>query len=192
MEPAQFYETTVFDRSSRYALSAVTVPSRSFEVSSQGVEMIDPLQVVDSIGFDKRTFVPIVERHELRDVLSSLLAERPYSPFRSPDFVRGGLRRDRPELREFVGYAIEAPLVPVESSPLSGQSAFSLLGSGSGIAAAYTTGHPVLILIVPGGIVLLGAAKGIAEAMQIGLRARLLELMGVEDPQTRRRRSPET
>ena len=41
--------------------------------------------------------------------------------------------------------------------------------------------HPLLLLLVPVGIILCGAATGIAQALRIGLRAHLLRIMGIEE-----------
>jgi hypothetical protein len=52
------------------------------------------------------------------------------------------------------------------------------------IVAALATAldaHPILLLLVPVGIILCGAATGIGQALRIGLRAHLLRLMGIEE-----------
>jgi hypothetical protein len=49
----------------------------------------------------------------------------------------------------------------------------------------YATGNPLLILAVPAGIIIRGAAYGIADALRLGLRARVLGWMGVPDPEQR-------
>lgn len=45
------------------------------------------------------------------------------------------------------------------------------------------TGRPLVIIVVPAGIIVCGAAQGIAQGLRIGLRAKVLALMGVEDPE---------
>jgi hypothetical protein len=80
-------------------------------------------------------------------------------------------------------------LVPFESSPLSAKALSDLAAAGGGIGAAvgaYATGDPLLLLAVPAGIVVCGAAHGLSEALRIGLRAKLLTLIGVDDPGTDR------
>lgn len=52
----------------------------------------------------------------------------------------------------------------------------------SAALAASVTGQPLLLLAVPAAIIVCGAAKGIAEALHIGLRARLLVWMDVDEP----------
>ena len=74
-------------------------------------------------------------------------------------------------------------MVPIESSPLYGK-ALSELFAGGGVTAAvgYLVGHPLLVFEVGGGMIVCGAARGVAEALRIGLRSKLLDLMGVDDP----------
>jgi hypothetical protein len=49
--------------------------------------------------------------------------------------------------------------------------------------------HPILLLLVPAGIILCGAATGIAQALRIGLCTHLLRLMGIETNRGLRQRS---
>jgi hypothetical protein len=49
------------------------------------------------------------------------------------------------------------------------------------VVVGFAAGHPVMLLVVPAGIILCGAATGIAQALQIGLRTHLLRVMGIED-----------
>ena len=42
-------------------------------------------------------------------------------------------------------------------------------------------GRPILLVVVPAGIIICGAATGIAQALQIGLRTHILRLMGIEE-----------
>ncbi len=102
--------------------------------------------------------------------------------------VEEQLRGNRPGgPSPFAQYLAYAPLVPFESSPLAPRALSDLAAAGGGIGAAvgaYATGDSLLLLAVPAGIVVCGAAHGLAEALRIGLRAKLLHLMGVDDPDT--------
>jgi hypothetical protein len=87
----------------------------------------------------------------------------------------------------FAQHLTYARVVPFESSPLDAKSLSELItGGGASAALAYITGHPLLALVVPGGIIVCGAARGIAEALRIGLRSKLLGLMGVHDTELSR------
>jgi hypothetical protein len=98
----------------------------------------------------------------------------------------------RRERREGVGpsafaqYLAYAPVVPFESSPLSPKSLSDLATAGGGIGGAlgaYLTGDPLLLVTIPAGIIVCGAARGVSQALEIGLRSKILGLMGVEDPE---------
>jgi hypothetical protein len=76
--------------------------------------------------------------------------------------------------------------VPFESSPLGAKALYDLVTASGGVGAAvgsYATGEPLLLLAVRAGIIVCGGARGVADALRIGLRAKLLKLMGVDDPE---------
>jgi hypothetical protein len=86
---------------------------------------------------------------------------------------------------DFAQYLTYQPVVPYESSPLGGRSLSQILataGSAAATVGTFADGHLVLLLLVPGGIIICGAASGVAEALQVGLRTKLLDLMGVAMP----------
>jgi len=56
-------------------------------------------------------------------------------------------------------------------------------GAIGGALGAYITGEPLLLLTIPTGIIVCGAARGVSQALEIGLRSKLLGLMGVEVPE---------
>jgi hypothetical protein len=83
-----------------------------------------------------------------------------------------------------------------EGTGASRRSQAKLLAAGTGgvgvgvgaVVLGVATGHPmmelsILLLIPPASIILYGAATGIAQGLQIGLRARLLRLLDVDDPE---------
>jgi hypothetical protein len=83
----------------------------------------------------------------------------------------------------FAQYLAYEPVIPFEESPLGNKSLAGLL-SASGSTGAWlvvATGHPLLLFAVPAGIVLTYAATGIGEALQIGLRAKVLAMLGIYD-----------
>lgn len=79
-----------------------------------------------------------------------------------------------------------APVVPFESSPLDAKSLAEIAtASGGGATAAVgyaATGDLLVLLVVPAAIILCGAARGVGQALNIGLRYHLLRQMGVPDP----------
>jgi hypothetical protein len=139
---------------------------------------------------------PLVEPWYLPFVIDQLLGQQPWRPDRfdrlrprgtyPPTERRRQLRGPSP----FAQYAVFTPIVPFESSPLGSKALVDLVTAGGGAGAAlgsYVTGDPILLIVAAGGIIVCGAARGISDALRIGLRARLLELMGVDDPGKRAR-----
>jgi hypothetical protein len=94
------------------------------------------------------------------------------------------------ELNFYSRAALEA-LVPVEASSPRGASLAVLATTGSanlGVGYEIANGHPLVLLYVPLGLILVGAATGVAKALEEGLHARLMhwitgeELPREEDP----------
>lgn len=192
--PVQWYETTIYNRDGGPPFSFITVPSRSMSDS----EIPDIADVQRRLGLRDRPrprMAGVIEPWALPFAIDIALGrdERSlYEPW-GPFFLEEHLRGNRPGgPSPFAQYLAYAPLVPFESSPLSAKALSDLAAAGGGIGAAvgaYATGDPLVLLAVPAGIVVCGAAHGLAEALRIGLRARLLRLMGVDDPSTDQRES---
>ena len=86
----------------------------------------------------------------------------------------------------FATRAAMEPFVPMENSPLEAQSLVSIvsrasLGGGAGAVAGLVTSGSVwaVLVSVPAGIIICGAAQGIGAALDQGLRYHLLRLMNV-------------
>jgi hypothetical protein len=86
----------------------------------------------------------------------------------------------RGKLDEFSLFLIWEHLVPFRQSPISGASLVDLLAKGSGPGAGGLLGMLagdqswLLFLTVPGGMIIGGAAYGVASALQEGLHERVL------------------
>jgi len=192
MDAAQTYETTLFDRDSGRAFTFVVVPARSFaepriaEESSRAVAARLGFDVPDDRergGLLFRT----VPSYGMPFAIELTLTPDP----RPGDWLRWELGMERlpiytrDEPSPFAEYLAFSPVVPFESSPVTSKSLGDLAAAGGGIGGAigaYATGHPLLLLAVPAGIIVCGAARGVSQALEIGLRAKLLGLMNVEDP----------
>ncbi len=186
MDPTQLYETTIYDRDGGQAFSFVTVPARSLvptrtpsfvqelaqELSIRPADapgrLLDPLEAW-SLPFFLDVSMGLREGTESFGWVSLpvTVATAPPSPFAQ--------------------YLTYAPVVPFESSPLAAKSLAELIvGGGASGAVGYVSGHPFLVLYVAAGIVICrgahGLGRGVAEALQIAARAKLLSWMGVEDP----------
>lgn len=195
--PAQTYETTIHDRDSGRAFSFLVCPARSL---GDGGGDVPPVEVVARrLGLNRRPDRPSRHWPPLNEV----------SPWALPFAIDITLGRDEEDLyrwgpfsleehlfaprrrREAMGpsafaqYVAYAPVVPFESSPLTPKSLSELAAAGGGIGGAlgaYVTGDPLLLLTIPAGIIVCGAARGVSQALEIGLRSKVLEFMGVRDP----------
>lgn len=95
------------------------------------------------------------------------------------DKARGVSSRD-----DFTRYLVNDAIVPFESSPLETKALIEIASSAGATAALgyFASEHPLILLTLPAGIVICGAAIGVGEALQQGLRAKILKLMGIRDP----------
>lgn len=193
VDPAQFYETTVHNRDGRESFSFVTIPVRSIPSGIEAPDAVGTARLLGlrepRLGDEGAIALRPVEAWSLPFLLDAMLG-RPlddFGPWRDPfwfeDYLRGPRSRSGPSA--FAQYLAYSPVVPFESSPLGPKALSELATAGGGVGAAlgaYATGDPLLLLVVPAGIIVCGAARGVADALRIGLRSKLLELMGVEDP----------
>jgi hypothetical protein len=188
MDPVQVYETALYDRNGGQGFRFVTVPVRSLSAEEvPPVEVIAQRVGLDSVDPRGAPRVEPVEAWSLPFLIDAAMG-RPDFPslweerFWLPPRVRRGPS-------EFAQYLAFAPVIPFESSPLSGKSLSDVItaagGSAGAAVGAFGTHEPLLLIAVPFGIVLCGAARGVGDALRIGLRARLLDLMHVEDPERR-------
>ena len=196
--PAQTYETTIHDRDSGRAFSFITVPARSLGEDGGDVPPVET--VAQRLGLDRK---PDRSPRRRPPILSDV------SPWALPFAIDIALGRDEDDVyrwgpffleehlfgprgaRERLGpsafaqYLAYARVVPFEASPLTPKSLSDLAAAGGGIGGAlgaYVTGDPLLLLTIPTGIIVCGAARGVGQALEIGLRAKLLGLMNVDDP----------
>ena len=107
-------------------------------------------------------------------------------PALEEDVVRIRVSR---EVRNLISEFVGEPIIPVEASPLSGESLAGLLAHvpvGATLALVATQDAPIWLLFVVGplGIVIFGAADGVASALRFGLRAKILGWLGIPDPQS--------
>lgn len=186
--PVQSYETTIFNRDGGESFTFLSVPSRSMI----GGEVPDLSTVQARLGLRDRPRRPrlagVIDPWAVPFAIDIALGRdersfyEPWGPFLVEEHLSGN-RPGGPSL--FAQYLAYSPVVPFESSPLGPKALSDLAAAGGGIGAAvgaYATGDLLLLLVVPAGIVVCGAAHGLADALRIGLRAKLLQLMGVDDP----------
>jgi hypothetical protein len=83
------------------------------------------------------------------------------------------------ELTRFIEHLSYSPVIPVELSPLDLHSLGEVLTKGSGVAVGAwagvvaSGGTPLILLTVPAGMIIGGAAAGVGHALEEGLRERI-------------------
>lgn len=192
MDAVQFYETTIYNRDDNRGFSFVTVPRRSIATGEIP---------------DAREVARLLDLHGPRDAGEYPIGVAPVDAWSLPFLLDAAMRRyigfpyefgfffDPAEPRRgttgrgptpFAQHLAFAPVVPVESSPLRNRSLSEIVTTSAGASIALgsyaATDEPLVLLATPLLIIVCGAAEGIGQALQIGLRSLLLNLMGVQDP----------
>lgn len=191
MDPVQVYETTIYNRDrTGEGFSFASVPARS--LPGGGVPSLEQLALTLEVLFLDDS--PHAFRQNLRPwglpfLIDGALGRR--APFRfyfDPDVPFG----EKQGPSRFAEYLAFEAVVPFESSPLGSKALATLVGAtataGAGLGYA-ATGEPIVLLTVPAGIVVAGAAlgvgAGVATGLAEGLRYRLRTLMGVPEDDSR-------
>jgi hypothetical protein len=207
VEPVQMYETTIRDNKSHKSVFFCTVPARSLPLiildrGTQGERELTTDEIVMDI-LELRPLFPISNTQAQRAMALLLdLSKTPLLTTRGIEFGRRTLQKllddsslgITPDRVEFTRYLVESNVVPFEASPLGGVSIEQLLmkasqvGFGGYIGFVVAGNSPLLLIAVPAGMVICGAASGLAHGLEEGLRTRIKKL--ISDPRAPRRRSP--
>jgi hypothetical protein len=93
-----------------------------------------------------------------------------------------------PALHQFAERAAYGRVLAAEASPIGAESLANLAtakgvtgAAGISVAAVAFGATPLLLIAAPVGIILVGAALGVSDALQQGLRKKLLQRMGVDE-----------
>jgi hypothetical protein len=171
LQPAQVYETTIFDRESGAGLTFVTVPLHALQYP-------DPSEALEAIGaalgFEPAELIPgeeEVAEKRLADALDEMLA---YPTEQRGPWTVLKRRLGRPE---FATYLASEATIPVEQSAVGGKTLTEILSSG-GVAYGIAQGKPLTILMGLGTIILVGPAQVIGEWGT----AKLRELLNIPGP----------
>lgn len=180
MAITQFYETTIHDSELDLAAAFIVVPGRSLPAH---LSMSEPYGLLDALGLPLAA--TIQPGWLVRAVASSLSQES--SQFLQYWPSEGHLTQPLPPIANryyrFAEYLTMAEVVPFEGSPLSAESVGNLITTASGVGlGAYTGfivagGSPLVFVLVPAGMIVFGAAAGVARALEEGLRERVLGLI---------------
>jgi hypothetical protein len=165
----QYYESSVYDRSSGEGFTFLTLPRRALaeHLSEVVLENGAPSHAYIFIAFLEPSDSELVESGDEASLLSLI------------DRARGVDAHD-----DFTRYLAHETIIPFESSPLDAKS-LTEIASATGATAAlgyFGTDHPLILITLPAGIVICGAAIGVAEALRDGLRFKILKLLGLHDP----------
>ncbi|CEP35285.1 MULTISPECIES: hypothetical protein [unclassified Halomonas] len=174
MEVKQTYETEV-SFSEGLGIRAITIPARNFNIEN--------FTTLDQVG--ERLGIRLLEEVELdwiqRAIATLLLAENQedLEGWKSDRSYLLGKFTHGPEVYKFAEYVSMAAVFPFENSPLTAESIGSLLtkaggcGAGTYIGFAVAGTTPLLFIAVPTGMIICGAAAGIAQGLEEGLRERI-------------------
>ena len=178
VDVSQFFDTTVAERRLGSAIRFISVPARAVTAPDT---LLDPQSVMHVLGFES------VQMLNSADELSSALAKMVNS-----GVVEGA---DPTEAADFTAYCLSKPLIPFEQSPLELTSLTGLLtapamGIGAFVGYVAGGGTPLIIVTVPAGMVICGAAAAVAKGLETGLQYRLLKFLGVPQAQDRVVRAP--
>ena len=184
MEIVPFYQTTVIARESDLAAQLVVVPRQSMKSSAISQ---DPVAVRDLFGI--ASFYEIPSPRFLPYAIASVLSqgEAGAAIEQFGQLVEGTAHSDEEVLR-FAEYVAFARLTPLKESPLAEVPLASILeeptvlgvGLLVGIAAAGGL-TPLVMLTVPAGIVLVGAADALAKEFPELVRGAIRKLLGPND-----------
>jgi hypothetical protein len=188
----QIYETTVVDRNSDSTGRYMVVPRRAFADSSWLPSSQHVTQKEGQILFydlvDELTDAEpqmIDTSHLVFAVATCLAASTPqgldeFGKLRAFEAIPQDLFEDQIKFAELLALA---PVVPFENSPLGLDSIGSIITRTSGVGLGAYAGFvvagnsPLLLIAVPAGMVIFGAASGVANALEQGLRERVLKLV---------------
>jgi hypothetical protein len=192
MAMLQIFETTMFSDSSSHAMHAVVVPKRSFVHHDYTV---NPAKIIGVLQLSKITLQPVAASN-LGPALAVLAS--PTVPANELIAHVTGMMQPVPPTtllqqvltpadREFGEQMAYARWLPFEQSPLDLESISTLVTSATGAGLGAYVGFvvagptPLLFVTVPAGMIICGAAKGLADALEKGLRDRLLRWLKGED-----------
>jgi len=189
----QLYETSIGDRGSGHAFKGIVVPSRSIvdtdNLSDRG-SLLRELHLIEISRIDPKFIVPVIAASlEQTDAeLFKLIA--------TGEELRLGHYHPTTEAVYLAERVSNEKFIPFENSPLDLHSLKDLIAKGTGTAIGAYVGfvalnsHPLVLVVVPAGIIVCGAAYGVAKALEEGLQYRLLGFMGVPTRATKGRTPP--
>ena len=182
MAITQYFETTLLDAEADLSAGVLVVPTRSFRdagFASSPEDLIGALGmgIIGQIepGWLVRSVATILAYPHDVEAVSDL-----------PVAIRGDFSSNIPTVSaqhyRFAEYLTMARVVPFENSPLSAESIGNIVsasGVGLGAYAGFVVagGTPLIFVLVPAGMLLFGASAGLAQALEQGMRERVLDFI---------------
>lgn len=193
MKITQLYETTIVDRDGGLEARFIVLPRRAFasqdalptprggNVKSEKLQFIDIVEQLS--GVDPH----FIDAERLVDAVAVCLSastpeimKRFSEIMHSREVIEPPLYAHQIEFAKILAFA---PVVPFENSPLHLDSVATLITGASGVGLGAYAGFvvagssPLIFVTVPMGMIIFGAAAGVANALEQGLRTRLLKVI---------------
>ncbi|PCJ25085.1 MAG: hypothetical protein COA96_08040 [SAR86 cluster bacterium] len=197
---SQFYETELI-HDSGLRFRSITIPRRNYQSTKLNP---DPQYLAKELG------ITIVDAFEMGWIQRALITVLAFDSLdNNSNFDLSNWRKDsilfpkqfRDERRvpndklirnmngyyEFAEYLSMVSVIPFENSPLGADSLGNLLkigGYGVGAYIGFVVGGttPLLFITVPAGMVICGAAAGIGQGLEVGLKSKITKFLTSEHP----------
>jgi hypothetical protein len=179
------YENTIMTDNTEHAAHLIVLPSESAaslknvkidelmtELGMQKIASVSPTNLPRGLAVLFSAAVPSDKRES---ILLSTASAQFGAPGTDVEYAKSDL-----QFAEIVAFE---PIVPIEESPLQAQVLATLVAKGSGVTIGAFAGFvavgasPLLLVTVPAGMIICGAVKPVAEALECGLRDRLRDFL---------------
>lgn len=190
MNPFHVFEASIADRDTGLGAHFISVPQRY-------MPRIDghPSELLQNLGLQEIVRIPpdahiiyamfalLKYNSELPATITDARSENEWVRFaRAFDNLQDLARQIGPRDREFADYLANAPLVPIQHSPLEALSLDNIVKTGGTGVGAYigivvAGGTPLLFITVPLGMIICGAAAGVGLGLFTGLSDRISNMI---------------
>lgn len=178
MDYLRLYETEVISDEG-LSFKAVSIPIHKLTDMS-------PEDIISELGL--KAIDKVESGFYLRAVVTAIVAENESDLSEWRSFKDSALNEKLKKNNKLYVYALAeyvtmSRIIAFENSPLTGESIGNILTSGSAIGAyigfviAGQTPTPLLLITVPAGMIICGAASGIAKALEKGLKEKIITLL---------------
>jgi hypothetical protein len=178
------YEVTILGDSADREARIIVVPVGQFGIDIANINFVQELQVrkVAEVSPSNLT-------RSLAVLFSGVPADDRSGFLASPETITNDVvTKYDVQFAEAVAFD---RVVPIEESPLTADVLVTLVtkATGAGLGAyvgfvAFGAASPFLLITVPAGMIICGAAKGVADALEKGLRDRLTALIRGKTPKS--------